>query len=67
MKKVVRSFRLPVLSSGAKDRAPELKVLFAADTHFQNVVNYKTYRLLERSQTYNGKIAASMGECAKHM
>lgn len=56
-----------MLSSDAENGAPELKFLHAIDSFFQNVVNYKTYCLLEKSQTFNGNMAVRMNKHAKRM
>lgn len=49
-----------IISSGSnvKDTAPKLEESHATDRHFNNVVNYKTYCLLDGSQVYNEKMAA---------
>lgn len=54
-------------SSDTVERAMKLKFLYAADSHSQNVVNFKTYRLLNKSHIYNGKVAARTGKYANHM
>lgn len=48
-----------------KDHAPEWKVLHAMDSHFRNVLNYKTYKLINKSQSCNGKMAARTGKYSK--
>lgn len=50
-----------------RDRAPKLKVLHATDSQFRNVVNYKTYHLINLDQNSNGKLAARTGKYAKRM
>lgn len=42
----------------AEDIEPKLKVFLATSSHFRSVVNYNKYRLLEKSLTCNGKMAA---------
>lgn len=56
-----------MMCSDAKERASKLKVMHETDCYFQNVVRYKTNRLLDKSQTYNGKISARTGKYAKRM
>lgn len=55
MKKKPESSEPSTTSSYAKDKALKLKVLRATKSHFPNVANYKTYRLLDKLQTYNQK------------
>lgn len=56
-----------MVSSDADGRAPELKVLHEADRHFQNKLDYKTYRFPDMSQTNNGQMAGDTGKYAKRM
>lgn len=48
-------------NSDAKERAPELKVLHVIDFCFINVASYEAYRLPDKLQTYNKKMAARSG------
>lgn len=57
--KAAKWFQLSTTRSDAEDRARNLEVLHASDSHFQIVVEYKTYRLQDESQIYDGKIASS--------
>lgn len=67
MKEVAKSCELSTTNSDARARAPKLEVLHATDSHFQNVFDYKTYRLLNKSQTYDGKMVARTGKNTKRM
>lgn len=49
------------------DTAHKLEVLHATDGHFRAVVNYKNYSLIDRSQKYNGNMAAKMGGYVKRI
>lgn len=52
MKKAAEWSEPSTSSSNVEDRGPKLKVLQAAHSHFQIVINYKTYHLLDKSQTF---------------
>lgn len=43
-----------MMSSGIKEKEPQINVLHATVSHFQNAMNYKTYRFFDKSQIYHG-------------
>lgn len=53
--------------SDAEDRVPKLKVWHATYSHLQNVATHKTYYILDRSRTYNKKMAACTNRYAKRV
>lgn len=55
------------MSNNAKGRAPELNILHATNSHFQDVANYKIYNQLENLQTCNVKMTARTGKYAERM
>lgn len=54
-KQTTKSSESFTTSSDAKDNAIKVKVLLPPDSHLQNLTSYKTHRLVNKSQTYNGK------------
>lgn len=54
-----------MMNSDANDKASELMITSATNHQFQNVSNYITYRLLDKSETYNKKMAAHVIKYAK--
>lgn len=67
MNEVKKSLESYIMSSAAEDRAHKIKISHATDSCFQNVVTYKTYRLLGKLQTHNGKMATHTGRYVKRM
>lgn len=53
--------------ANVSDTAPKRMVLHATDSHYQSVVKHNNCRLLDKSQIYNEKMAASMGKYIKGM
>lgn len=47
--------------------ASKFKVIHATNIHIQHVFNYNNCRLLNRSQTYDGKMAAKKIKYVKRM
>lgn len=62
---VKQSFGSSMTSKDGNGGAPIFKDLHATDSHFWGVINFNTYGLLDKLQTYNGKPAAHLGEYAK--
>lgn len=67
MEETAKSSKSSTTSRDAEDRAPKIIVWHAASSHFQRVVSYNTYHILDRSQTCNGKTAARTSKYAKRM
>lgn len=44
-----------------------LPILHVTNSHFRNVVNHQTYCLVNKSQGYNGKLAARTGKYVKEV
>lgn len=54
-------------NSDAEAWTHKLIVLHSAYSHFQIVANYETYRVLNKSQTYNENISAHTCKYSKRM
>lgn len=67
VKQTIKLPKLSTLSSNPKQMAPKLKVSHTVKSRSPNVVNYRTYCPLDKSQTYSGKIAARTGKYSKHI
>lgn len=66
-KETKRSSESSTTSCDAEERSPSLKVLQARNSHSYSSITYKTYRLFDRSHTYNKKMAVRTGKHGKRM
>lgn len=58
---------LPVAAENEEQHVSKLFVLHVMKIHFRNIMNYQTYRPVNKSQQYNGKLATHKGKYVKRM
>lgn len=67
MKAATKPSESSTVSSNTEDRASKLRALQTNNIYFQNAVRYVTYRLPDKSQILDERLAARTGKYPKRM